>query len=189
MAEQGIHATVTVEGFQKTINELKKFDAKTYRRMNSSIRQEMVVLEQTAKGFVSNASRSYRGTPLSGWRDVPAQAGRTRGGAGWPAWNAGEIRAGISRTTQQGRADRNYKTNLYGLKNKSAAGVIFEIAGRNSKNSIFTQKIGNMFGKSRRLVWRAVWEDKSDVQKKIVKIMQETVRETNQGLRGFKING
>jgi hypothetical protein len=46
-----------------------------------------------------------------------------------------------------------------------------------------------MFGKSRRLVWRAVWEDKSDVQKKIVKIMQETVRETNQGLRGFKING
>ena len=74
-------------------------------------------------------------------------------------------------------------------KNKSASGVIFEIAGRNNKQSPFSQKIGNMFGKSRRLVWRAVWEDRGDVQRKIVKIMQDTVKDTNQGLRGFKING
>ena len=46
-----------------------------------------------------------------------------------------------------------------------------------------------MFGKSRRLVWRAVWEDRGDVQRKIVKIMQDTVKDTNQGLRGFKIDG
>jgi hypothetical protein len=137
MAADGLHATVTVEGFAKTIAELKKFDAKAYRRMNSSIRQEMGVLEQTAKGFISNAGRSYRGTPLSGWRDVPARNGRVRGGAGWPAWNEGEIKAGISRTTAQGRVDANYRTNLYGLKNKSAAGVIFEIAGRNNKLSPF----------------------------------------------------
>lgn len=189
MAAEGLHATVTVEGFQKTINELKKFDAKAYRRMNKSIRQEMVVLEQTAKGFVSNASRSWRGTPLSGWRNVPAQNGRSRGGVGWPAWVESEVRGGISKTTAQGRVDANYRTNLYGLKNKSASGVIFEIAGRNNKMSPFSQKIGNMFGKSRRLVWRAVWEDRGDVQRKIVKIMQDTVRDTNQGLRGFKIDG
>ena len=73
MAAEGLHATVTVEGFQKTINELKKFDAKAYRRMNSSIRQEMIVLEQTAKGFVSNASRSYRGTPLSGCKTLKGE--------------------------------------------------------------------------------------------------------------------
>lgn len=189
MAADGLHATVTVEGFAKTIAELKKFDAKAYRRMNSSIRQEMGVLEQTAKGFISNAGRSYRGTPLSGWRDVPARNGRVRGGAGWPAWNEGEIKAGISRTTAQGRVDRNYRTNLYGLKNKSAAGVIFEIAGRNNKLSPFNQKISNMFRASRRVVWRAVWEDRGDIQRKIVKIMQETIKETNQGLRGFKIDG
>jgi hypothetical protein len=189
MASDGLHARVTVEGFQRTITELKKFDAKAYRRMNSSIRQEMAVLEQTAKGFVSNASRSWRGTPLSGWRDVPAQNGRTRGGAGWPAWNEGEIKAGISRTTAQGRVDVNYRTNLYGLKNKSAAGVIFETAGRNNKLSPFNRKIANMFRPARRIVYRAVWEDRGDIQRKIVKIMQDTIRETNQGLRGFKIDG
>jgi len=189
MASDGLHARVTVEGFQRTITELKKFDAKAYRRMNSSIRQEMAVLEQTAKGFVSNASRSWRGTPLSGWRDVPAQNGRTRGGAGWPAWNEGEIKAGISRTTAQGRVDVNYRTNLYGLKNKSAAGVIFETAGRNNKLSPFNRKIANMFRPARRIVYRAVWEDRGDIQRKIVKIMQDTITETNQGLRGFKIDG
>lgn len=189
MTEQGIHSKVTVEGFQKTINELKKFDAKAYRRMNSSIRQEMVVLEQIAKGFVSNASRSWRGTPLSGWRNVPAQAGRTRGGAGWPAWVESEVRGGISKTTAQGRVDANYKTNLYGLKNKSASGVIFELAGRKNKFSQFNRTIANMFGPARRIVYRAVWEDRGDIQRKIIKIMQDTIKDTNQGLRGFKIDG
>ena len=145
MAEE----VIVLTGIKETLDALKNFDKDAVKRFNKVINNELAGAERDAHNLVSEKP------PMSGWRKVDAARGKTRDGAGWPGWNAGEIKSKITKTKAQGKVSRNYTTSAGALLNKSAAGSIFEVAGRKTKagfgggsSAQFLRTLGNRFGKA-----------------------------------------
>lgn len=158
--------TVILVGVKETLDALKQFDKKAVTAFNRVINKELGDAERDARGLVPG------GTPMRGWRpNDPARPLKdVRGGAGWPGWNTGVITAGIKKTKAKGKVRGNYTTSAGALINKSAAGAIFEIAGRKTagvghgSSQQFLRNLGNRFGKASRLVWRVVDRDAAKIQ-------------------------
>lgn len=165
---------VVLVGIDKTLKQLKEFDADAVRRFNSLINKELAGAESEARSYVARAAVSAEGTPMRGWRSHDAARPRrtTRGGAGWPGWNTGDVQKGIRKTRAQGKPSRrkDYTTSAGALLNKSAAGAIFEVAGRHNQGKGngegFIEKL-NWFGHASRLVWKAVDKDRDRIQAKV----------------------
>jgi hypothetical protein len=118
---------VEVKGIIEVQKALKKFAPDLYKEMNKEIRAAMREVVNEARGQVPNQIQG-----LSGWQDqgkevVSRTAGKVRG---FPKYNPDVIRKGL--TYSLGRSRRNYSgfVNVYRLLNRSAAGAIYETAGR-----------------------------------------------------------
>lgn len=189
MADEAIILT----GVYETLTALKEFDKDAVKRFNKVINTELAGAERDARALVSEASGyGPSGTPMSGWSpNDPARPRRsTRGGAGWPGWNVGVIQQGIRKTKAQGKARKgDYTTSSGALLNKSAAGAIFEVAGRKTKGTAdrtgsaqFLRTLGNRFGKASRLVWRVVDKDKAKIEKNVARALEEAKAELQKHL-------
>ena len=73
--------------------------------------------------------------------------------------------------------------------NKSAAGAIFEVAGRKAKPSAdrttgaqFLRTLSGRFGKASRLIWRVVDKDSDRIQANVKKALDEAKTELNKYL-------
>lgn len=171
MAEQ----VIVLSGIKETVDALKEFDKDAVKRFSKVINSELAGAERDAKGLISEQP------PMSGWRKADAtNPGKTRGGKGWPGWNAGEIKSKITKTKAQGKVRGDYTTSAGALLNKSAAGAIFETAGRKSQagfsggsSAQFLRTIGNRFGKASRVVWRVVDKDADRIQANVAKALDD----------------
>ncbi len=168
---------IVLTGIKETIDALKEFDKDAVKRFNKVINTELAGAQKDARNIISEEP------PMSGWRKADAAKGRTRGGAGWPGWNAGEIKSKITKTKSQGKVRGDYTTSAGALLNKSAAGSIFEVAGRvasgtkrmtaQSSSGQFLRTIGNRFGKASRVVWRVVDKDRIKIQANVDRALEE----------------
>lgn len=172
---------IVLTGIKETLDNLKEFDKSAVRRFNKVINDELAGAERDAKNLISDQP------PMSGWRKADAIRGKTRGGAGWPGWNAGEIKSKITKTKAEGKVRRDYTTSAGALLNKSAAGSIFEVAGRQASGTKkmfaqtssgqFLRTIGNRFGKASRVVWRVVDKDADKIQANVAKALDDAKAE------------
>lgn len=169
---------IVLTGIKETLDALKEFDKDAVKRFNKVINTELAGAERDAKGLIDEQP------PMSGWRKADAAKGRTRGGAGWPGWNSGEIRSKITKTKAQGKTRGDFTTSAGALLNKSAAGSIFEVAGRKTKPGIgggssaqFLRTLGNRFGAASRVVWRVVDKDKDRIQANVAKALDDAKKE------------
>lgn len=175
MAEQ----VIVLSGIKETVAALKEFDKDAVKRFSKVINSELAGAERDAKGLISEDP------PMSGWRKVDAtNPSKTRGGKGWPGWNAGEIKSKVTKTKAQGKVRGDYTTSAGALLNKSAAGAIFETAGRKSQagfgggsSAQFLRTIGNRFGKASRVVWRVVDKDADRIQANVAKALDDAKAE------------
>jgi hypothetical protein len=165
---------IVLNGVKETLTALKEFDKDAVKRFNKVINSELAGAEKDAKGLISEQP------PMSGWRRADAATGRTRGGAGWPGWNAGEIKSKITKTKAEGKVRGDYTTSAGALLNKSAAGSIFEVAGRKTKSTAgrgssaqFLRTLGNRFGAASRVVWRVVDKDKAKIEKNVEQALND----------------
>jgi uncharacterized protein YfaP (DUF2135 family) len=168
---------IVLTGIKETLDNLKEFDKDAVKRFNKVINTELAGAERDAKGLISEDP------PMSGWRKADAAKGKTRGGAGWPGWNAGEIKTKITKTKAQGKVRKDYTTSAGALLNKSAAGSIFEVAGRKASGTRrmfatdsggqFLRTLGNRFGNASRVVWRVVDKDRPRIQANVEKALSE----------------
>jgi hypothetical protein len=181
---------IVLTGIKETLDALKQFDKDAVKRFNKVINNELAGAERDAKALISAvAGYNDDNTPMSGWRKVDAARGRTRGGAGWPGWDASVIQKGIVKTKAQGKVRKDYTTSAGALLNKSAAGAIFEIAGRKTKSGFgggssgqFLRTLGNRFGKASRVVWRVVDKDRSKIEANVSKALEEAKAELQKHL-------
>lgn len=187
MAEEVIILT----GIKETIDALKEFDKDAVKRFNKVINSELASAETSSRIIVSRVNNTHgTGTPMSGWRQNNAtKPTSTRGGAGWPGWNPAEIAAGIVKTKAQRRVRGDYTTSAGALLNKSAAGAIFEVAGRKTKGSAdrtsaaqFMRTLTNRFGKASRAIWSVVDKDAARIQKNVANALEEAKKELNSHL-------
>lgn len=166
---------IVLTGIKETNDALKQFDKAAARKFNKVINDELNRAEQKADNLVVQFTNPVYGTPMRGWRKTPAMRPRSRGGAGWPAWNVNEIQAGIKKSRVEGKVRRDLTTSAGALVNKSAAGAIFEVAGRNANASRnqFVRYLSNSFGKASRLIWAVVDKDKEAIQRRVAAALED----------------
>jgi hypothetical protein len=118
--------SVRVVGADQAIRALRTMEPETARQIGREISS---VGASLAAYIRSNAPTS---PPMSGWREVSATRGRTRGGAGWPAWapiGATSARRGTSVT----------------VTSTGAVAAIYESAGKINPNGVSTHPDGGQF--------------------------------------------
>jgi hypothetical protein len=182
---------VVLTGIKETLDALKQFDKSAVRNFNKVINTELANAERDAHSIVRGIGNGQTDTPMSGWRTYDAANPRrsSRGGAGWPAWNTGTVIAGIRKTKTQGKVRRDYTTSAGALVNKSAAGAIFEIAGRKSggssarsSGSQFMRTLSARFKPASRLIWRVVDKDRAKIEANVKKALDEAKAELQRHL-------
>lgn len=184
MAEE----VIVLSGVKETLDALKEFDKDAVKRFNKVINSELSSAETSARVIVSRINNSKgTGTPMSGWRQNNAsKPSSTRGGAGWPGFNPAEVAAGIVKSKAQGRVRGDYTTSAGALRNNSAAGAIFEVAGRKTKgdsartsSSQFLRTLSARFGKASRAIWSVVDKDAERIQRNVADALDEAKKELN----------
>jgi len=178
---------IVLTGIKETNDALKQFDKAAARKFNKVINDELSRAERSADNLVIQFTNPAYGTPMRGWRKTPATNPRTRGGAGWPAWDVSTIQAGITKSRSQGKVRGDYTTSAGALVNKSAAGAIFEVAGRtpgSARKNQFIRYLSNSFGKASRLIWAVVDKDKEAIQKRVAAALDEAKKTLQTNLNG-----
>jgi len=174
---------VILVGVKETITALKEFDKKAVSQFRKVLNTELRQAENAAKQIAIAASvhGAGGGAPMSGWRTTPSKNPRRRKGnkndKGFPAWDVGEVVAGISSSKAKGKVRGDYTTSAGALINESAAGKIFELAGRKKGKSTvstdagsgeqFKRTLSNRYEKASRLIWRIVDRDKAKIEKNV----------------------
>ena len=152
---------IVLTGVKETLKALESFDKQAVKEFTKVINSELSVAKKDAQGFVAGAP------PLSGWNTQPPKKPRTRGGAGWPAWDQSVIKQGISSTKAEGKVRKDYTTSAGALKNKSAAGVIYELAGRTNRSGRFISNLEKRESQASRLIWKSVDKNKDRIIKNV----------------------
>jgi len=164
---------VIISGIKETTAALKKFDKDAARRLNKVINDELRRAEGDAKDQIPDKP------PMSGWRTVAATKPRkgVRGGQGWPAWDPQAIRQGIIKTRSEGRVRSDYTTSAGALFNKTASGVIFEIAGRRTPGQETGRQLitvmEDRFRKASRGIWAVIDRDRPRIYANIRAAMND----------------
>jgi hypothetical protein len=175
---------IVLKGIKETLDALKEFDKDAVKRFNKVINTELAGAQRDARNIITDQP------PMSGWSKTDAAKGRVRGGKGWPGWNAGEIQSKITKTRAEGKVRKgDFTTSAGALLNKSAAGAIFEVAGRKTKAGFgggsgqqFLRTLGNRFGKASRVVWRVVDQDRIKIETHVKRALDDAKAELQRHL-------
>jgi hypothetical protein len=175
---------VNLTGLEGTLKAMRDFDMNLYKQMNYQIKIVMIPIRNKARGYAPDPQVGdlYNWTLSTYNQKITARSsmfrtfnteGRVRQ---FPLYDATEVRKGI--LYRQGKSKRNSLgfSTMYSIYNTSAAGAIYETAGRKSgpmgdkasksnnpaAGAQFIGTMGPMYGDSRsmrgRLIFRA-WEE------------------------------
>jgi hypothetical protein len=161
---------IVLTGVKETLKSLESFDKQAVRNFNKVINNELGTAKKDAQALVSSTP------PLSGWSTTAPAKPRSRGGAGWPAWDQSIVKAGITASKAERRVRKDYTTSAGALVNRSATGVIYELAGRSNKSAGKNKFISNLEKKesqASRLIWKIVDRDKDKIEENVARALEE----------------
>jgi hypothetical protein len=141
---------VNVADAKAILVALRQFEPDLRKQTQKKIRRAGVIIAKDAR------RRIPKQPPMTGWRTVPAKKGRTRGGAGWPAWVSPTARISV-KTAQNTRTRAGRRWDLIKIVNRNAVGSIYEFAA-NGQSSTGDQFVRNLdrYGRPGRAIWTAV---------------------------------
>jgi hypothetical protein len=161
---------IVLTGIKETLKALESFDKQAVRDFTKVINRELGNAKKDAQGLVSSEP------PLSGWSTTPPAKPRSRGGAGWPAWDQSVVKAGITVSKAERKVRRDYTTSAGALINRSATGVIYELAGRSNKSPGKNKFISNLENKAfsaSRLIWKIVDRDRDKIERNVSQALND----------------
>lgn len=131
---------------------------------------------KTARGYAPSQSQI-----LSGWQPKGSLTAK------FPTYDAKAVKAGIGYKTTPSKPNRRGFRSLARLFNKTAAGAIYETAGRKTPDSTFVKNLNNKYassmkgnGKMRgRVLFRAYEEDQGKAQDGVLKAIEKAKRFLN----------
>lgn len=167
---------VEVKGAIALRKALRQFEPDLAKETTKEIASFLKPVVRQARGYAP----SNEDVP-SGWVKRPNQGGR------WAArsYDATEVRRGITFKSTPSKPNRNGFRSLATIFNKSAAGAIYETAGRKSGiTGNFTPRLGGeLKGKGQkgtgRVIFRAVQEDEGKARAHIVKAIEKAADKLN----------
>jgi hypothetical protein len=123
---------VKIEGVKQTRKAIRNFAPDLNKELNKELKLILKPITVKARGFIPANS------PISGW-------GKNNPNGTFPVYNAFTAKAGIGFTTRPGRTTQSGFTSNAQIFNKSAAGSIYETAGRVNPNGREQYTAGNGF--------------------------------------------
>lgn len=197
---------VDVKGVKETIKALRKFDPELLKEMNSEIKAVMVPLRDKARGYAPSPVPGN----LYGWNEntvgkkitAKNSAFRTFNTEGrlrlFPLYDYETVKKGIYYSQAPSKRNRNGWRALYFVANRSAAGAIYETAGRKNPGgdpksksnnpgagANFISRMGPLYGDTQaergRMIFRAWKEDEGKAQAAVVNAITKTIEAFNQG--------
>jgi hypothetical protein len=109
---------------------LRAFAPDLEKQLRKDLTAAMKPVVAKARGFVTSSS------PMSGW------AARSFSEARFPFYEASTIRDGITYSSTPGKVNPYGFSSMAKIQNKSAAGAIYETAGRNGPQKWIGPKVG-----------------------------------------------
>jgi hypothetical protein len=200
---------VAITGVRETVKALRKFDPELLKEMNAEIRAVMVPLRNKARGYAPSPQPDnlYNWNENTVGKTITARNSmfRTFNTEGrlrlFPFYDHAQAVKGIYYSQAPSKKNRNGWQALYYVANKSAAGSIYETAGRknpggdpNSKSNNpgagahFISRMGPLYGDKQaergRMIFRAWKEDRGKAQDAVVMAINKTIAGFNQGRYG-----
>lgn len=114
--------TVELRGNLDLRKALRDFTPDLEKNLKKDLRLALKPVVEKAKGFAPTTS------PLSGW------SSRSFGEGRFPKYNRSTVVRGITYSTSAGRVTKRGFTSMAAIVNQSAAGAIYETAGRKNPN-------------------------------------------------------
>ena len=167
---------VVVQGAVAARKALKQLNPELAKQTNKEISSLLKVITTKARGFVPSES------PMSGWSTSKET------GTWLPrAFDSMTIRRGITYSLSPTRPNDKGFRSVATIYNKSAAGAIYETAGRKSGlTGNFSPRMGGeLKGKkpteTGRLIFRAWDEDNGRIKAKVIKALEGTIEKVYAG--------
>ena len=195
---------VVVEGYKELMQKLNAFEPDLNKQMKIEIKAAMLPIRDKARGYAPSPYPSY----LYNWADKGRSSElNNNGGRKFPTYNAAEVIAGIKYKAGANKKTRYGFSALYSVVNTSAAGAIYETAGRKSgyrgqpwvgpkgkgkdvsrsrnpnAGAIFINSMGAMYGTGNqrgRLIFRAWDESRGKAQDAVVHAIEKATRRFNE---------
>ena len=184
---------VELKGALATVKAMRKFDPDLLKEMNKEIRAVMVPLRDKARGYAPSPQPDN----LYGWaegsigkkitsRNSAFRQFNTEGRLRlFPLYDHATVVAGIKYSQSPSRRNRSGFRALYFIYNASAAGGIYETAGRATEPSQkgyrsnnpdagkhFVSRMGSLYGDKQkergRMIFRAAYEDRGKAQDAVI---------------------
>lgn len=162
----------TVRGGVELRRALRNYAPSLGKETQKEIANVLKPVVKEARGFVTQS-------PLSNW---------AREGGKFPVFNASIVKRGIGYKTTPSKPNRRGFTALAQIRNRSAAGAIYETAGRKtpgtkpSSRPNFAEAMGPLTGSGKergRLIYKAWENDKGNATKAVLKAIDNAGKTFN----------
>jgi hypothetical protein len=200
---------VELKGVRATVKAMRKFDPDLLKEMNKEIRGVMVPLRDKARGYAPSPQPDN----LYGWAEGSVGKKITARNSAFRQFNTeGRVRLfplydhdtvvrGIKYSQAPSKRNRNGFRSLYYIYNASAAGGIYETAGRknpggdpasksNNPNAgnHFINRMGPLYGDKQkergRMIFRAAYEDRGKAQDAVILAISNSIEKFNKLSKG-----
>lgn len=161
---------VAVKGGLALRKALKDYTPDLAKQLPKEMAVALKPVVKTARGYAPSESQV-----LSNWKP------KSNGEARFPTYNASLVKRGIGYKTTPSKPNRRGFRSLARLFNKTAAGAIYETAGRKTPDSRFVQNLNNKYGSmiegngkmEGRVLYRAYEEDQGKAQDGVLKAIDK----------------
>jgi hypothetical protein len=168
---------VAVKGAVALRKSLREFTPDLAKQLPKEMAIALKPVVKAARGYMPSDNQI-----LSNWR--PRENGQGR----FPIYTAKIAKTGISYKTTPSKPNRRGFRSLARLLNKTAAGAIYETAGRKTPDSIFVKNLNNKYssvlkGESKmqgRALFRAYEEDQGKAQDGVLRAIDKIKSKLNQ---------
>lgn len=162
---------VEVKGVVELRKALRAFSPDLGKALTQEMGAALKPITKQARGFLPADSQI-----LSGW-----QGNATRADGRFPQYNASIAKRGVAYKTSPSKPNRKGFRSLATIFNKSAAGAIYETAGRKNPNSVFVKNMDNKYASSMkgndkmrgRVIYRAWEQDQGKTQDAVLKAIEK----------------
>ena len=168
---------VAVKGAVALRKALRQFTPDLAKQLPKEMAIALKPVVKTARGYAPSESQI-----LSGWKP------RSFSEAKFPTYNASMVKAGIGYKTTPSKPNRRGFRSLARLFNKTAAGAIYETAGRKTPDSRFVKNLNSKYNSDMkgtgklegRVLYRAYEEDQGKAQTGVLKAIEKAKTRLNQ---------
>lgn len=163
-----------LKGGIKLRKALREFEPDLAKSTTKELGNLLKPITAKARGYMPSES------PLSGWAE------RADGKGKFPTYNPIIAKRGVTYKTSPSRPNRRGWRSLVSIRNTSAAGAIYETAGRKNPGGNFSPRLdrglGELKGQGKlqgRSIFRAWNEDQGKTQGAVIKAIESSAQKFN----------